>query len=296
MWEPASPFLAQFMPIVAHSRSRGEQNSHQALDPQPPLNPLTHTTCGRTSRMTRGRKKDLTIPPTRALVQQRDYRARRAQYVAELEERVHKAEEENIQLRNELAAARAGQAGPPLALDSQTAHASSELMHNLSVASASLARFHQLAFHEPHHISQSSRPSVESSNHPFSQRSAATANILRPASFPSPAPSPPYVYPVPSLSSNQGYNPPRRKRLYREDSPESVVSRSDDITHSRPQSRSSSHDSDCCGGIMDCRDLIERVDASGASNSHDPQSPRTNRPRTESLEFSALRRDMQRNY
>ncbi|KAG5646806.1 hypothetical protein DXG03_002183 [Asterophora parasitica] len=70
--------------------------------------------------MTRGRKKDLTIPPTRALVQQRDYRARRAQYVTDLEERVRIAEEENIQLRNELAAARAGQAGPPPALDSLT--------------------------------------------------------------------------------------------------------------------------------------------------------------------------------
>lgn len=32
--------------------------------------------------MTRGRKKDLTIPPSRALAQQRDYRARKAQYVS----------------------------------------------------------------------------------------------------------------------------------------------------------------------------------------------------------------------
>lgn len=57
--------------------------------------------------MTRGRKKDHTIPPSRTLVQQRDYRARRAHYIADLEERCRRAEEENIQLRKELDEARA---------------------------------------------------------------------------------------------------------------------------------------------------------------------------------------------
>jgi hypothetical protein len=57
--------------------------------------------------MTRGRKKDMTIPPSRALVQQRDYRARKAHYIAELEDRVRKAEAENAQLRQDLEAARA---------------------------------------------------------------------------------------------------------------------------------------------------------------------------------------------
>ncbi|GLB37285.1 hypothetical protein LshimejAT787_0403360 [Lyophyllum shimeji] len=132
MWERASPFLAQFMPIVISSPSSGEQNPVQPFSPQPPPIPAILTRCARVPRMTRGRKKDLTIPPTRALIQQRDYRARRAQYVADLEERVRKAEEENAQLRNELAAARAGQAIPPLALDAQTAHASSELLHSLA--------------------------------------------------------------------------------------------------------------------------------------------------------------------
>lgn len=67
--------------------------------------------------MTRGRKKDLTIPPTRALVQQRDYRARKAQYVSELEERCRRAEEENAQLRKDLASARAGLAIPAAAFN-----------------------------------------------------------------------------------------------------------------------------------------------------------------------------------
>jgi hypothetical protein len=57
--------------------------------------------------MTRGRKKDITIPPSRTLVQQRDYRARKAHYIANLEERCRRAEEENIQLRRELDEARA---------------------------------------------------------------------------------------------------------------------------------------------------------------------------------------------
>ena len=52
--------------------------------------------------MTRGRRKDMTIPPSRALLQQRDYRARKAQYLADLEVRVKKAEEENVLLRQEV--------------------------------------------------------------------------------------------------------------------------------------------------------------------------------------------------
>lgn len=69
--------------------------------------------------MRRGRKKDLTIPPTRALLQQRDYRARKANYITELEDRIRKVEEENAQLHKDLEAARAGLAVPALLLDPQ---------------------------------------------------------------------------------------------------------------------------------------------------------------------------------
>lgn len=58
--------------------------------------------------MTRGRKKDLTIPPSRALAQQRDYRARKARYISDLEDRCRAADEENARLRKELALARTG--------------------------------------------------------------------------------------------------------------------------------------------------------------------------------------------
>ena len=69
--------------------------------------------------MTRGRKKDLTIPPTRALVQQRDYRARKAHYIADLEERVRRVEAENFQLRKDLEVARAGISVPATPLSHQ---------------------------------------------------------------------------------------------------------------------------------------------------------------------------------
>ena len=57
-------------------------------------------------RMTRGRRKDITLPPSRALVIQRAYRDRKAKYLADLEERCRKAEEENERLRKELQLAR----------------------------------------------------------------------------------------------------------------------------------------------------------------------------------------------
>jgi len=57
--------------------------------------------------MTRGRKKDQTIPPTRTLILQRDYRTRKAQYVADLEKRCQAAEEENHRLRQEIERAQA---------------------------------------------------------------------------------------------------------------------------------------------------------------------------------------------
>ncbi|KAI0093229.1 hypothetical protein BDY19DRAFT_903005 [Irpex rosettiformis] len=99
--------------------------------------------------MTRGRRKDLTIPPSRALLQQRDYRARKAQYVADLEERVRKAEDENTKLRREIDSLRvrtttSGTMGP----SPEVVSASSELMHQLTAAASCLARFQQLTFTE----------------------------------------------------------------------------------------------------------------------------------------------------
>ncbi|KAK0241251.1 hypothetical protein EDD85DRAFT_948337 [Armillaria nabsnona] len=97
--------------------------------------------------MTRGRKKDLTIPPTRALTQQRDYRARRAQYVNDLEEKCRALEMENSDLRQEVRSLR-------VKLPSATVHnpqmvqASAQLMQDLSTVSQTLARFQHVVFSE----------------------------------------------------------------------------------------------------------------------------------------------------
>ncbi|KAF8918065.1 hypothetical protein CPB85DRAFT_111467 [Mucidula mucida] len=97
--------------------------------------------------MTRGRKKDLTIPTTRALTQQRDYRARRAQYVSDLEEKCRALENENDSLRQEVRTLR-------IKLPATTVHnpavveTSSQLMHDLSAVTQTLSRFQHLVFAE----------------------------------------------------------------------------------------------------------------------------------------------------
>ncbi|KAJ6608313.1 hypothetical protein B0H10DRAFT_1955556 [Mycena sp. CBHHK59/15] len=110
--------------------------------------------------MARGRKKDPTIPPTRALTLQRDYRARKSQYIADLEARCRAAEEENVRLRRELALARQGSAStlspemvrrlysyvePVYMLERAQIQATAELRNTLAAASISLSQFLNLA-------------------------------------------------------------------------------------------------------------------------------------------------------
>ena len=73
--------------------------------------------------MTRGRRKDTTLPPSRTLAVQRAYRDRKAKYLSDLEDRCRKAEEENERLRNELELARS---------ESATSIMNSELVRNFS--------------------------------------------------------------------------------------------------------------------------------------------------------------------
>ncbi|TFK74598.1 hypothetical protein BDN72DRAFT_892949 [Pluteus cervinus] len=225
--------------------------------------------------MTRGRKKDLTIPPTRALVQQRDYRARKAQYVSELEERVRRAEEENAQLRKDLACARAGLAVPATVFNPEMAQSSAELMHNLSLASASLARFQQIAFSvngQSTSVIKSALTPSSSTGTPPPTLPPINANTLRPTSFPSPAPSSAYSdsahtptsHTITDYSSRPHHPPPRPdsppgKRYFRSDSPPSRAS-------PRALSRSPSVDSEgeCYARPMDYRDREESTGGSGS--------------------------------
>ena len=61
--------------------------------------------------MKKGRKL-ISTAPTRTAIYQRNYRAQRVQYVADLEERIRQLEAKNAQLHIDLKAACAGQAAP----------------------------------------------------------------------------------------------------------------------------------------------------------------------------------------
>ncbi|KAF9268411.1 hypothetical protein L218DRAFT_1073711 [Marasmius fiardii PR-910] len=130
--------------------------------------------------MTRGRKKDLTIPPSRALTQQRDYRARKALYLSELEDKCQRLQEENEHLRAEVIALRAGLpvSSPP---NPQLTEASSELMASLETTKRALDKFQNLAYKDQ-------GPSSSSLPTPPYGTSVRTPS-LRPAHFPSPDPS-----------------------------------------------------------------------------------------------------------
>ncbi|TFK25532.1 hypothetical protein FA15DRAFT_686976 [Coprinopsis marcescibilis] len=206
--------------------------------------------------MTRGRKKDLTIPPTRSLVQQRDYRARKASYIADLEQRCQKAEEENARLRNELDLARANMAVPFLAHPSAR-ELSSELLQSLATATASLVKFQDFARQHPLDaaVPSSSRLQLEDVRLPPIQEPLHRTSQSLPS--------------LPSISRSHpdsrahGYHDQPNKRFCRHRSP---TPPSDDPVetpasyNTYQQTRSSGSESserDCCGGYFDCDGLCE---------------------------------------
>jgi hypothetical protein len=138
-------------------------------------------------------------------------------------------------------------------------------MHNLSLASSSLARFQQLVSSEP-----SLRPQCSVPSQHLPREAETLPNLLRPASFPSPAPSSASSLANPSPAQSHG--PPGRKRLHRQDSPEPPTSPSHNSPYPQTDSRSPSVESECCGGIMDCRDLVESEGDHCSINSPRPKS------------------------
>ncbi|KAI0823737.1 hypothetical protein BC628DRAFT_503211 [Trametes gibbosa] len=236
--------------------------------------------------MTRGRRKDMTIPPSRALLQQRDYRARKAQYLADLELRVKKAEEENAHLRQEVETlqSKLKNAVPPPAqspygpevvclrptmlarrpplttpsLPPSQAAASSDLMHHLAVASASITRFQQLAFH----------PGGAGSGGHHVNRTPIT--LATPTYTPSPV-APPHAHKLsvsprielPPLATPDRPLSDRERAPYREPLPSVYPHRSlpSSVMGPAPQHAHARYpgpkDPDCCGGYVDCRGLVE---------------------------------------
>lgn len=139
-------------------------------------------------------------------------------------------------------------AGVPSVFSPQAVEASSELLKQLGATSACLSQFQQLAF--PDTIQ--TRPPIP----PTTQFRA-----LRPASFPSPASSPPAFYPTPSASGSSNRDLTHHDTCSHSQSPADSNDRS--TPSGQPpfsretMSRSPSLGSECCGGFMDCTDLVE---------------------------------------
>ncbi|EAU91668.2 hypothetical protein CC1G_09350 [Coprinopsis cinerea okayama7 len=188
--------------------------------------------------MARGRKKDLTIPPTRSLTQQRDYRARRAKYIADLEERCKRIEEENRQLRHQLEIARANAAlaasttatGTTMFSDPAAVELSAELLRNLSAASEALTRFQDFAKQHPMSGQTPSVPSV-----PLMGQSHNDVDM---------APSASTVSQGRSMSPREHSEPPS-------------VGQPPPPPESTPGVEDEDLEAECCGGYFDCDKFLE---------------------------------------
>ncbi|KAG2146446.1 uncharacterized protein EDB93DRAFT_476525 [Suillus bovinus] len=210
--------------------------------------------------MVRGRKKDLTAPPTRQLTQQRDYRARRAQYLTELEQRCLRAEEENVRLRRELELARAAM---PLGLPQEVAQASSELLRDLLNASASIARFQQIT---------APRTPVPPDDNSFHQRQPPISSYSQPpsgpnglrsseSSSPRQAPSQPITPShILALQESRARMAPPNQILFPTDGQRKDRASASSSASSQAQATSPSPSlgsEECCGGYIDCTQLLE---------------------------------------
>ncbi|KAH9935516.1 uncharacterized protein B0H18DRAFT_415105 [Fomitopsis serialis] len=273
---------------LSQSASSGTLIIHRLspATPRPPRSPP------RPPAMTRGRRKDMTIPPSRALLQQRDYRARKARYVADLEDRCKQVEEENARLKEQIdilgaqlrtagqSAAQRTSPSPEMVrafhlsaqlaaalatvLASHTppcqAAATNELIHNLSAAAHSINHFQQVAFGPP----PSSEPSSASSLRLPPIQNHTPTSLATPSFTPSPLPQPHHRLPP---SPRQRIELPPLHALHRDlfrgpPEPSSYPqqqSRMPGPSQAGP-SNSGYSESECCGGYLDCTGLVEDED------------------------------------
>ncbi|KAF8842988.1 hypothetical protein BDN67DRAFT_251883 [Paxillus ammoniavirescens] len=240
--------------------------------------------------MVRGRKKDLTTPPSRALTQQRDYRARKAQYLCELQQRCARAEEENARLRRELEIARAASNVPSNVPSAEVTLASRDLMQHLANLSTSISQFQRVAqsrtlsplpyepslyalHSNPHHCTSVSRQPQSSTSGP-----AILPSPPSPASLLSKLPPivPTFVRPethgLPPLRNSDYHS---QLRGSQSDATSTSTQDTPDTYPSPSPSPSPSLGSDCCGGYVDCTGLVEEEECEecGCTLSTSPRSP-----------------------
>lgn len=211
--------------------------------------------------MVRGRKRDLTAPPTRQLTQQRDYRARKARYLTELEQRCLKAEDENVRLRRELELARAAM---PFGSPQEVVQVSSELLRDLVNASASIARFQQIT---------APRAPVPPDDNSFHHRQPPISSYSQPPAGPSglhssesSSPRQAFSQPITILPSHvlalqesrtHPAPPNRIPSLIDGQRTDRTPASSSTSSQARATSPSPSLGSECCGGYIDCTQLLE---------------------------------------
>ena len=133
-------------------------------------------------------------------------------------------------------------------------------MHHLTVAAASITRFQQLAFY----------PGPSSGAGPAPHVNRTPITLATPTYTPSPV-APPHAHklsvsprielPPLALSPPNRHHSADRDRPYRESLPSVYPHRSLPATVMGPAPHAhkypSPKDPDCCGGIMDCRDLVD---------------------------------------
>ncbi|KAF9056921.1 hypothetical protein BDP27DRAFT_1408499 [Rhodocollybia butyracea] len=117
--------------------------------------------------MVRGRKRDVSAPLTRSLVLQRDYRARKAKYISDLESRCHKLEIDKERLSKEVEDLKSKLrqkdidqketlASLTTEAELEKAHALNNVMFSLSSAAASIKSFQNLTMGPDYDLSKDS--------------------------------------------------------------------------------------------------------------------------------------------
>ncbi|KAH9061310.1 hypothetical protein EDB87DRAFT_1560291 [Lactarius vividus] len=179
--------------------------------------------------MTRGRRKDTTLPLSRGLIIQRAYRDRKAKYIADLEDRCRKAEEENVRLKEELVLVRSQSPNASIntELVIQAARACSDLMYSLQKTQTALSHFQQRA------LAPAPEPDrYNSTIHSFLFRTNPSTTELDIAAI---------------LTHALRQDPP---------APLSQQPHPSDTTH--PNALAEDTDgTECCDGLIDCEGLVE---------------------------------------
>ncbi|KAI9639907.1 uncharacterized protein MKK02DRAFT_29876 [Dioszegia hungarica] len=217
--------------------------------------------------MTRGRSIDKTIPPSRALAQQRDYRARKAARIESLEEELERLRAENDSLRAELREARLGNARGDDQLGRSVVNIRQHLLKALDAVNqldgdCSPSRSGPTSYHN--HNAGGSRSENPTSG---SDRLNTTHMTGHPPQYPSPSSSslhPPSLD-IDSSLSMEVYDPtccagiidcsslPPVDSQPEPPHPNPVPPRPD-VERATPAVEVS-YDAECCGGIFDCSHL-----------------------------------------